>query len=155
LKSKNAPFYNRDTPLVDTLLIGRKLAEMDMYLGQAREYAGISLDAYEKDWKTQRVVERTLQILIEACIDIANHIISDRGMRLPTTYADIFRVLRENRIIPEDLSKNMENMARFRNLIVHQYETIDSSIVVSILHKNLEDFERFRNAILKTIPLHS
>ena len=83
--------------MVDKLLIGRKLAQMDTYLGQVKEFSKISVNAYRGSWKTQRIVERTLQILIEACVDIANHIISDSGMRLPTGYADTFQVLVERR----------------------------------------------------------
>ncbi len=135
--------------MVDKLLIGRKLAQIDTYLGQIREYSKISLTAYKSDWKIQRVVERTLQILIELCIDVANHLISDKNMRLPTGYADTFRVLLENGIISENLFKKMEKMAKFRNIIVHQYEKIEPSIVVSILHKNLGDFEKYKRAIIK------
>ena len=46
--------------LVDKLLIGRKLARMDIYLSQIREFSKISRNEYEKNWKTQRIVERTL-----------------------------------------------------------------------------------------------
>ena len=93
--------------------------------------------------------ERTLLILIESCVDIANHIISDREMRLPTGYADTFTVLMENKVIGKNLCGTLEKMARFRNVVVHQYETIDPTIVVSILHRNLRDFEKYRKAIIK------
>ncbi len=83
--------------MVDKLLIGRKLAEIETYLNQIREFSKISVAVYKRDWKTQRIIERTLQILIEMCIDIANHIISDKRMRLPTGYADTFQALMENR----------------------------------------------------------
>jgi uncharacterized protein YutE (UPF0331/DUF86 family) len=139
--------------LVDKLLLGRKLAQIETYLGQIREYSKISLTAYKNDWKIQRIVERTLQILIELCIDIANHLISDKGMRLPTGYADTFKVLAENRIISKNLFKTMENMAKFRNIVVHQYEKIEPTIVVSILHKNLDDFEKYKKAIIKYLSL--
>ena len=43
----------------------------------------------------------------------------------------------------------MGKMAKFRNVVVHQYEKIDPSIVVSILHKNLDDFEKYKRAIIK------
>jgi uncharacterized protein YutE (UPF0331/DUF86 family) len=135
--------------LVDKLLLGRKIAQMEIYLGQIREYSKISVTAYKNDWKTQRIVERTLQILIELCIDIANNLISDKGIRLPTGYADTFKVLTENRIISKNLLKTMEKMAKFRNVVVHQYEKIEPSIVVSILHKNLGDFEKYKKAIIK------
>jgi uncharacterized protein YutE (UPF0331/DUF86 family) len=137
--------------LVDKVLIGRKISELETYLNQIREFRKISVARYNKDWKTQRIVERTLQILIELCIDIANHLISDRGMRLPTSYSDTFRVLMEQGIISKYLYKKMENMAKFRNVIVHQYEDINSRIVVSILHKNIKDFEKYKQAIIKCI----
>ena len=135
--------------LVDKILIGRKLARMDTYLSQIREFSKISATEYEKNWKTQRIVERTLQILVEECVDMANHIIADEGLRLPVGYADAFQVLMENRIIDKKLYGTMEKMAKFRNVVIHQYEKIDPGIVVGILHKNLADFERYKKAILR------
>jgi len=135
--------------LVDKRLVGRKLAQIDTYLNQIKEFSKISLSRYKTDWKTERIVERTLQILIEVCIDIANHIISDKGMRLPTGYADTFKVLAENKVIGKKLSEELEEMAKFRNVVVHQYETIDPAIVVSILHRNLGDLEKYKKAILQ------
>ena len=137
--------------MVDKLLIGRKLAEIEVYVSQINEYSNISVKSYREDWKTQRIVERTLQILIEICLDIANHIISDKNMRLPMGYADAFKVLMENDIISKELGNKMEKMAKFRNIIVHQYEGIDPEIVVSILRKNLKDFEKYKKAILKIL----
>jgi len=135
--------------LVDKLLIGRKLAQMDTYLSQMREFSKISVAVYQHDWKIQRIVERTLQILVEVCIDIANQIISDKGMRLPTGYADTFEVLMANKVINKRLFGTMEKMAKFRNVVVHQYDKIDPEIVVSILHTNLGDFEKYKKAVIK------
>jgi uncharacterized protein YutE (UPF0331/DUF86 family) len=137
------------TALVDKLLIGRKLVQIDTYLKQIGNFSRISLNRYKIDWKTQRIVERTLHILIEACVDIANHIISDQEMRLPTGYADTFKVLMENKVIGKNLCGILEKMAKFRNVVVHQYETIDPTIVVSILHRDLRDFEKYKKAIIK------
>jgi uncharacterized protein YutE (UPF0331/DUF86 family) len=125
------------------------MTQMETYLGQVKEFSNLSLAAYKSDWKTQRIVERTLQILIELCLDIANHIIADGKMRLPAGYADIFRVLMENRVIDRRLWGRMEKMAKFRNVVVHQYEKIDPAIVVSILRRNLADFGKYQKAIAK------
>jgi len=135
--------------LVDKLLLGRKLARIDTYLSQVREFSKISENEYKKNWKTQRIVERTLQILVEECIDIANHIISDEGLRLPVGYGDAFQILMENKIMNKKLSATMEKMAKFRNVIIHQYEKIDPAIVVSILRRDLDDFEKYKKAIIK------
>ncbi len=141
--------------MVDKALMGRKMAQMEVYLSQVREYSKTSLASYRNDWKTQRIVERTLQILVELCIDMANHIISDEKMRIPEGYADTFKILMENRVIDKRLWSRMAKMAKFRNVVVHQYEKIDPGIVVSILHKNLADFEKYKKTIMKFLAIVS
>lgn len=134
--------------MVDKSVILRKLSELETYSGQIKGYSDITVDSYKDDWKTQRIVERTLQIMIETCADIANHIISDRGMRPPTGYTDTFRVLLENNIIDSEMFRTLEKMAKFRNVVVHQYERVDAEIVIVILKRHLQDFDNFKNVIL-------
>ena len=137
--------------MVDKNVVLRKLSELDIYLAQLKEFTSISLEQYKADWKTQRIIERTLQIIIESCVDIANHIISDSGMRPPKTYADTFRVLSENNIVAAELFAVLEKMAKFRNIVVHQYEEVDAEIVIVILEKHLGDFEEFKKTVLAYI----
>jgi uncharacterized protein YutE (UPF0331/DUF86 family) len=141
--------------MVDKTLILRKLSEIDQYLGQVKEYSGTSVDQYESSWKTQRIIERTLQMMIETCLDIAAHIISDKAFRTPTSYSDTFRVLHENGALPADLFSKMEKMARFRNVVIHHYDRVDAEIVVGILQKNLNDFLDYRTAILSYLESES
>jgi uncharacterized protein YutE (UPF0331/DUF86 family) len=137
--------------VVDKALILRKLAELEEYLGQVKEYAGITVDRYSKDWKAQRIVERTLQMMIETCADVAGHIISDKGYRVPATYADTFRVLYENDMLNKELFETMEKMAKFRNIIVHHYDKVDTEIVIGILKKDLKDFSAYKDAIINIL----
>ena len=134
--------------MVDSSIVLRKLETLETHHSQISQYAGLTAREYNADWKVQRIIERTLQIMIEICVDIASHIISDKGFRTPATYADTFRVLNENGVIPDALYFTMEKMSKFRNIVVHQYETIDTEIVLSILRKNLADFTRYREAII-------
>ena len=135
--------------MVDKTLILRKLANFDEYQNQLSEFIGITIDEYIQDWKIQRIVERTFQILIETGIDIANHIISDQELRIPISYSDTFKVLQENNIINNQLYQSLEKMAKFRNLIVHSYDNIDSAFIISILRNNLDDFTDFKNSVLE------
>ena len=137
--------------MVDKSLVLRKLADLEQYLVQIGEYADITVTQYSEDWKTQRVVERTLQMMIETCVDIAGHIISDKNFRIPTSYADAFKVLHEENILSKNLCASMERTAKFRNIIVHQYDKIDAEIVVNILQKHLEDFSSYKDAILNSL----
>ena len=96
--------------LVDRNVILRKLTEIDQYHEQIKEFTKISASEYAASWKTQRIVERTLQF--EVCADIANHIVADKGFRTPKSYADTFQVLGEQGILSPELSLTMQDMAK-------------------------------------------
>ena len=134
--------------MVDRTLILRKLSAMEEYLGQITEYRSISTGQYEKDWRSQRIIERTLQMMVETCIDIAGHIIADMKFRVPISYADSFHVLAENEIVDDSLSGSLEKMAKFRNVVVHDYDRVDAEIVIGILRKNLDDFSKFKDSVV-------
>ena len=105
--------------MVDRDLVLRRLADLDLYRRQVAEYGGVSPEEYGRDWKTQRIVERTLQMAIEACLDIGNHLIVDQKLRVPNSYSDVFQVLAEARILSDGERDSMVHMAGFRNLLVH------------------------------------
>jgi uncharacterized protein YutE (UPF0331/DUF86 family) len=137
--------------LVDKALLLRKLADLETYSKQIEEYSGLSADHYRGDWKTQRIVERTLQLMVETCADVANHIISDRKLAVPTTYASTFEILNKAGLIGGDLTHIMVKMAKCRNILVHQYADIDAEVVTGILHDHLGDFSRFRDEIVRLL----
>lgn len=134
--------------MVDKNLVLRKLSDLDGYREQILEFAGISVSDYSQDWKIQRIIERTLQIMIEICADVANHIISDKKLAAPQSYADAFKILRDEGILETELADTMQEMAKFRNIIVHGYDKIDEAIVVDLLKRRLGDFAGYRDAIL-------
>lgn len=65
--------------MVDEALILRKLSELDECYKQIGEYKKVTVAQYSGDWKIQRIIERTLQMMIETCVDKAGHIIADKG----------------------------------------------------------------------------
>ena len=137
--------------MVDKMLILRKIAELEEYLKQTKEYSEITVADYSGDWKTQRIVERTLQMIIETCLDIAAHLISDKGYRVPENYADTFRVLYENDVLEEALFETMADAAKFRNIIVHHYNRIDPAVVVTVLNRHLNAFAGYKNVIINIL----
>jgi uncharacterized protein YutE (UPF0331/DUF86 family) len=137
--------------MVNRVILERVLADIKTNVKELRDAKDVTWDVYRTDVRVRRFVERTLHIIIEGCIDAAQHIISDVGMREPTSYRDTFVVLAENKIfLPEDLSK-FENIASFRNLLVHYYSKIDDAIVYGIFRNNLDDFDLFIKKIARYI----
>ena len=137
--------------MVDQDLVRRKLAELSEYVSQVSEYRELTAEAYRRDWKVQRIVDRTLQMAIETCVDIASHVVADRQLRAPATYAETFEILVEAGLMSPDLGEAMVKMTGFRNVIVHEYAGIDADVVVRILHERLGDFRRFEAEALRWV----
>ena len=85
---------------------------------------------------------------IETCVDIASHIIADKGYRVPKSYSDTFKVLHDEKIVDSRLFNVLQKMAKFRNIVVHHYDRLDAEIVVGILKKDLRDFTSYKAAIV-------
>lgn len=135
--------------MVDIVVVEKILGDIKSNVSELRQATDITWEIYRTDKRSRRFVERTLHILIEACIDVAQHIISDEQLREPTSYRDTFAVLAENGIIQADDLSRMENMSSFRNLIVHYYERIDDAAVYGFLKRNLSDFDIFVQSIVE------
>jgi len=122
---------------VDKELINIRVDIIEKNLKEIRKIVNEGKEKYLKNYRNQLAAKHALLESIEACIDIGNHIIASLGFRRPEDYRDVFVILEENKIIPKGLSKNLQDMARFRNLLVHHYTKIDENKIFSIL-KNLE-----------------
>jgi uncharacterized protein YutE (UPF0331/DUF86 family) len=94
------------------------------------------------------IYELNLQRAIQACIDLANLILSKEGLGLPNSYRQAFELLKKFDVIPKELGDTLISMVGFRNISVHDYEEIKPEIVYSIVKKHLTDFEAFYSLIL-------
>jgi uncharacterized protein YutE (UPF0331/DUF86 family) len=134
-------------PVVDRDLVLRRLALLDTYLEQLEPYREMDLTAYQQDWKTQRVVERSLHLAIETCMDVADHVVADRRLRVPETGARSFEILAEAQLLPRELGDALARMVGFRNILVQDYTRLDPAIVVRVLRQDVLDVRRFHDAV--------
>ena len=106
-----------------------------------------SFKEYVDDVRLRRAIERSLQISVEACLDIGRRLIALEGFRYPEDNRDVFRVLTEEGVVSKELLPTLLDMASFRNLIVHDYARIDDAKVYAILKKRLGDFDEYAKVI--------
>lgn len=83
--------------------------------------------------------ERFLHLVIEALLDIGNHIISDQNLGEVEFYKDIPELLYQNDYINGEQKEIFIRITGFRNILVHEYLEIDLDIVYKILKNNLND----------------
>jgi len=107
--------------------------------------------AYDKQVRNFLAAKHALLEATEAALDVGNHLIAANGFRRPANYADIFRVLAEAGVLPDALAGNLESMARFRNLLVHQYAAVDRGRVWAIVTGERKDILRFFESVLASM----
>jgi uncharacterized protein YutE (UPF0331/DUF86 family) len=131
--------------MTDAPLIEKKLAVIETCVGDLRRLARPALLA--SDVREERFVEHTLQIAIQAALDVASHIVSDARLGEPRTNRELFASLARGGWVAEDLARTLSAMAGFRNVLVHGYDTVDCDILRDVLEHRLDDLLVFSRAI--------
>jgi uncharacterized protein YutE (UPF0331/DUF86 family) len=77
------------------------------------------------------------------------HIVAQERIGLPQTSRDAFDMLEGRAIIDKEIAKRLKAMVEFRNIAVHDYKTINLSILEQIIENHLDDFTDFTKQVLK------
>ena len=130
--------------MVDKELVRNKLINLEEYINDLKEYKDVKVIEYENDKLLHRFIERTLHLAVEAILDIGSHIISDERLGSPDNNSDIIKILARHDIIKKNVDDYVK-MAKFRNIIVHDYEDIKPEIILGIVKNNLDDLKAIFN----------
>lgn len=134
--------------MVNHQVILSKLGKLKEYVNELRQADDISWEKYRRGVRDRAFVERYIHLAIQTVFDIANHLISYQGWEEPETYREIFSILASNGVFPSEKLSDYQNMASFRNMLVHHYEKVDDEVVFSIFKNKLGDFDLFREFVL-------
>ncbi|MEF2097286.1 DUF86 domain-containing protein [Bacillus sp. CFBP9009] len=102
-----------------------------------------------KDFTKQDSIILNIQRACEASIDLAMHIVAEQRLGLPQTSRDAFDMLHVALIIDENTAKRLKAMVGFRNIAVHDYQTVNIEILQQIIENHLGDFTDYTKQILK------
>jgi uncharacterized protein YutE (UPF0331/DUF86 family) len=127
--------------VTDPELIGKKLALIETAVTQLRTLA--RLDRLADDVREQRFIEHTLQIAIQAALDVASHLVSDLRLGEPETNRALFTMLATHGWLTAEDAQNLSAMAGFRNVLVHGYTDVDFDILRNVVEHHLNDLLRF------------
>lgn len=103
------------------------------------------------DFTKQDSIILNIQRSCEASIDVAMHIISEKHLGIPQTSREAFEILFQANILTKETTQSMKNMVGFRNIAVHDYQTIQIEIVKEIIEKHLSDFTKYTSEIITLI----
>ncbi len=112
------------------------------------EYLGFE-DEFYKNYTKQDSIILNIERMAQASIDIASHIVRVKKLGVPQSTRETFDFLLDKELISQKTHKNMSAMVSFRNIAVHDYQTLNLEIVVSVLKNHLDDFKIYIDEVLK------
>ncbi|MDI3529385.1 hypothetical protein BFT35_08735 [Thermoanaerobacterium thermosaccharolyticum] len=138
--------------MINKQLIIDRLVLIDGYLKELRILASLDKDSFLNDKKNAAAAESFLRRSLEAIFDIGRHILAKTGnIDLSTEYKAIAKGLGEKGFVSSETSKNLVEMAGYRNRMVHLYNMVSEEELYSIITSELKDIEKFITEIKKNI----
>ena len=136
---------------VDPLVVKARLDTILERITRLRIVEQLSEDQFRDDETTQSAVERNLQVIAQAIIDICTHLVAHNHWGSPGTYSDAVRVIAKHKVIDSNLADRLIDFVKLRNIIVYLYLEIDLKIVYKSAKTIIIDAKTFTDAILEII----
>ncbi|MFH8108005.1 MAG: DUF86 domain-containing protein, partial [Candidatus Aenigmatarchaeota archaeon] len=137
-----------------SLEIIKLLRELEKRLKQWKEDEKIGIESFLSDQKIQNSICYNMMVSIQSAIDLGALIIEKRNLRIASTYAEIFQILAENKIIEKKIGRELEYLAKFRNALAHIYWNIDLKKVYVTLKTKRKVLEQFLKIAKKEFKIN-
>jgi uncharacterized protein YutE (UPF0331/DUF86 family) len=124
-------------------VVETRLAFLRSTLAKLKELQKVSRDEFLEKTETQWAVEHGLHLAAEAIFDIGNHILVGYFSERAVPYDLVLETLAHKCVVSEELVQQFERLGGFRNILVHEYLSVDLAKVYERLQNGLTDLERF------------
>ena len=131
--------------------IDDKILEIEEYLSDLENFKPDSFELYKDNKEKKAVCEHYFEKIIGAVEDLAFAIIKEKGLKIGDEER-VFSILSEENIISDDLAKKLREAKGMRNIISHQYGTINDEIIFEAITDQIgKDVEEFIERIVKIL----
>ncbi len=134
--------------MMDRDLIARKLLHIETCVQELRDL-GHPADIQE-DVRERRFVERSLEVAVQAMLDIAANLLSDERPG-ESESRGLIDSLTRNGWVQADLAARLRDWVKLRNTLVYDYERVDLELVESTATDQLDAFLGFVQAIRQQV----
>ncbi len=134
---------------VDELKIKEKLVFGDRYVNLIKETTAGGVETFSNSIDVQLKGERLFEIISQVILDICTHIVSRTNLvHPPDSYASCMKKLGELGILGQEEVTTFTELIKMRNLISHNYSSIDVKAVFNGLQKITGDYGLFKEKVL-------
>lgn len=129
-----------------TAIIVEKAEFVDRCIQILIDRQSVEPEEYEQRIEIKDVVDRRLEMMTQACIDIARILLTELDVPVPDANADAMRELADEGVITSSLGEAMAEACGLRNVLAHEYgDVIDNSMV----YNALQDLSRYRTFLVE------
>lgn len=137
--------------MVDVDVVARRVLALSEALDRL---AGVDPGPIVVDVVARAAVERWLQLPIDACIDLAYHVVAERGWTPPDHARGAFATLAARGLLDPELASRMGAAAAMRDLLVHDYAAVGLTRIQDALRDGLDDLRRFGAVVARLLEAH-
>lgn len=134
--------------MADDVLIN-KAATIERCVARAREEYFSDPATFATNLTRQDAAILNIQRACEAALDMGQHLIRRDRLGVPQSARDVFTLLAQAGRIEKPLAEGLQRMVGFRNIAVHDYQTLQLPITVAIIEKHLDEFLDYSKALLQ------
>ncbi len=129
-----------------------KIEAIEEFLEELKEFTPAAFEEYASNKQVKAACERAVEKVIEAVTDLSFIIISIKKLKIPEDDIASFRILAENKIIPNSLYLKLKDARGMRNILIHQYGEIDDNLIFSAIKDDIEhDVKKFLEIVKERI----
>ena len=136
---------------LDTFKLKQQLAQLEEYLIDMRALADRSREEFSPRSDTEALAERRVHKVVQAVLDIAASVNAQLGLGVPKTYREVMDNLVDSGVIDEELATRLKQMVGLRNILTHEYASIDPEFIYKAIHEDEKDVVGFVEAILHLV----
>jgi len=137
--------------VVDERVVATKLEQIEQYHRELRSKQSLSRDMFLSDTTEQRAVERMFENAIQACADLAQHIATHGFGFEKETSKGAVRLLGREGVIDEETTTTLVAAVGFRNVLAHEYGTVDYAAVYESLQTELAVYDTFSQQVAQWV----
>ncbi len=136
--------------MLDKERILGKVDDLNSYLDELKQVVPTNYEEYQKIEK-KRSCERLLQLCIECAVDVCKLFVSGLKLGLPSEENDLFDKMQKRKIISKKMGSLLKEMRAFRNILIHEYASVDDELIYEKAKTRLDDFKTFKKEVLTAL----
>jgi uncharacterized protein YutE (UPF0331/DUF86 family) len=134
--------------MADDVLVN-KAATIERCVARAREEFERDPTTFATDFTRQDAAVLNVQRACEAALDMGQHLVRREHLGVPQSARDVFELLAQGQWIDVQLAANLKRMVAFRNIAVHDYQSLLLPILVNVITEHLDEFLQFTKVVLQ------